>query len=286
MSRPTLSHGSSGLDVKDLQQLLSTAGYDPGPVDGIFGDKTEGAVKVFQLEHGLSADGIAGPATWGELETESAEPVPANPGPTIDWATRPGNERMYHVMQLLVETYEYPTSGAAGLVGNLWAESGVIPNRVEGSSSSTPMRSRDFSGVPRDFTAQEIMARNSSKQEGPAKPGVGLAQWTSPARRTGLFSHEFAGLVLGADILFDMDAQVDYLQQELETSYSRVRDVLVAAETTVDDACDEIVYSFEVPGSILEGGRRLPRGDSRVQEVFRQRRSYAQNALKAYQKQD
>lgn len=33
---------------------------------------------------------------------------------------------------------------------------------------------------------------------------------------------------------------------------------------TVDDACDDVVYRFEVPGAILDGGNKLPREDPRV----------------------
>jgi hypothetical protein len=130
---------------------------------------------------------------------------------------------MAYVMGLLVGTYGYPVTGAAGVVGNLWAESGVLPNRVEGSSAATPMRARDLSGdvCDFDFTAEEVMDRDRSAGVGPRLPGVGLAQWTSPSRRAGLFAYAPGGHVLGAAVLFDMDAQVDYLDHELTTSYAR-----------------------------------------------------------------
>ena len=52
-----------GSDVKALQQALKDNGYDPGQIDGVFGKKTERAVKRFQKDSGLSADGIAGKRT-------------------------------------------------------------------------------------------------------------------------------------------------------------------------------------------------------------------------------
>jgi putative chitinase len=53
-----LKNGSQGEDVKQLQIKL---GVDP---IGKFGPKTEAAVKAWQSEHGLTADGIVGPKTW------------------------------------------------------------------------------------------------------------------------------------------------------------------------------------------------------------------------------
>jgi peptidoglycan hydrolase-like protein with peptidoglycan-binding domain len=287
MSQPILRRNARGDSVTNLQRLLADAGYNPGPLDGAFGGGTEAAVRVFQAAQGLDADGVVGPATWRLLEAAtsgSARP----PATTVDsepiaWSTVPGTERMRYVMTMLVDTYGYPVNGAAGIVGNLWAESGVIPNRVEGSSSTAPMRARGFSGAQRDFTPEEIMDRSVSSGVGPALPGVGLAQWTSSGRRSALFAHVMGGRRLGASILFDMDAQVDFLHQELTSSYSRVQAVVSRAGVTVEEACDEAVYNFEVPGSVLDGGSKLPRSDPRVQAVFRERRSHADKALRAYQ---
>ena len=64
---PTLKKGSKGEGVTRLQELLRDIGYDPGGVDGVFGPGTEGAVKGFQGDHELEADGVVGPATWSAL---------------------------------------------------------------------------------------------------------------------------------------------------------------------------------------------------------------------------
>ena len=67
-TRPTLRRGSRGDLVITLQQMLEKAGYTPGKIDGIYGAKTEEAVKAFQGAHGLKADGICGQKTWAALD--------------------------------------------------------------------------------------------------------------------------------------------------------------------------------------------------------------------------
>lgn len=64
---PTLRKGSRGDDVKKLQETLNALGYDCGTVDGIFGAKTETAVRSFQQTNGLAVDGIAGKNTMALL---------------------------------------------------------------------------------------------------------------------------------------------------------------------------------------------------------------------------
>ena len=59
--------GSRGTEVRNIQSRLSAWGYNPGSVDGIYGAKTEAAVKRFQQKHGLTPDGIAGPATLAKI---------------------------------------------------------------------------------------------------------------------------------------------------------------------------------------------------------------------------
>jgi peptidoglycan hydrolase-like protein with peptidoglycan-binding domain len=53
-----LAEGARGDQVEQLQQLLQQLGYDPGPVDGIFGPHTEAAVRRFQEQCGVAADGV------------------------------------------------------------------------------------------------------------------------------------------------------------------------------------------------------------------------------------
>ena len=60
----TLSkYGSRGSEVTQIQTKLKRWGYYSGNIDGSYGTQTVNAVKYFQRKNGLTADGIAGPAT-------------------------------------------------------------------------------------------------------------------------------------------------------------------------------------------------------------------------------
>lgn len=60
---PTLSKGSTGSAVRELQQRLIDLGYLKGKADGDYGAKTVQAVKDYQVVHNLTEDGVAGPKT-------------------------------------------------------------------------------------------------------------------------------------------------------------------------------------------------------------------------------
>ncbi|MBQ8637057.1 MAG: spore cortex-lytic enzyme [Clostridia bacterium] len=63
--------GSTGSEVRQIQQRLIQWGYLSGTADGIYGAKTEAAVKRFQRNNGLTPDGIAGAATLAKIGISS-----------------------------------------------------------------------------------------------------------------------------------------------------------------------------------------------------------------------
>ena len=63
LNASTLHHGSRGQDVRKMQEALITLGYLKIPADGIFGNKTEIAVRKFQRANGLKVDGLVGKKT-------------------------------------------------------------------------------------------------------------------------------------------------------------------------------------------------------------------------------
>lgn len=79
---PELSNGSTGPAVRELQVLLRNAGFEPGPIDGIFGPRTQAAVIAFQRSKGLTPDGIVGILTWTALGRVCTPPATCPVGTT------------------------------------------------------------------------------------------------------------------------------------------------------------------------------------------------------------
>ncbi len=76
-----LSSGSSGDEVKALQSRLQQLGFYSGVLDGDYGKGTRAAVKLFQAQHGLDDDGIAGQKTLEMLYSNDAQPMLVTPTP-------------------------------------------------------------------------------------------------------------------------------------------------------------------------------------------------------------
>ena len=65
--------GSSGQRVTEIQTRLKNWGYYDGGIDGVYGSRTEAAVRWFQRQNGLSADGQAGSQTLAALGLPTGE---------------------------------------------------------------------------------------------------------------------------------------------------------------------------------------------------------------------
>ena len=100
---PVIKKGSKGDAVRKAQNGLKARYYDPGAVDGIFGPKTFKAVKWYQGDRGLTADGIVGPKTWAKLDP-----------PTVRKGSKDGAVRM---LQELLTDYGYSPGAVDGDFG-------------------------------------------------------------------------------------------------------------------------------------------------------------------------
>ena len=72
-----LTIGMSGDTVKNVQKMLKKLGY-LSSADGYFGSGTEAAVRSFQKQNGLSADGKVGRATMTKLVSGNAKAAPSD----------------------------------------------------------------------------------------------------------------------------------------------------------------------------------------------------------------
>jgi peptidoglycan hydrolase-like protein with peptidoglycan-binding domain len=103
MAEPTIRKGSRGAAVRKAQRRLKARYYDPGPADGLFGAKTEKAVKYYQLDRDLTADGVVGPQTWARLDP-----------PTVK---RGSSGDAVKLAQQLLESYGYEVGSIDGDFG-------------------------------------------------------------------------------------------------------------------------------------------------------------------------
>lgn len=80
---PLMRMGSISTEVKDLQQKLKDLGYYSGEIDGQFGSGTKESVRLFQKQHNLDSDGIAGDATLAMLYSDKAHKIVITPTPML-----------------------------------------------------------------------------------------------------------------------------------------------------------------------------------------------------------
>ncbi len=123
----SLKKGASGDDVITLQKKLKNWGYYSGPIDGIFGSKTEEAVRYFQRKNGLTADGVVGQATLKALGMQlSGDSSGGSSGSSSSQSTASGD------INLLARCV-YGEARGESYKGQV-AVAAVILNRVESSS--------------------------------------------------------------------------------------------------------------------------------------------------------
>lgn len=126
--------------------------------------------------------------------------------------------------------------GTAGLLGNLQAESGIIPYRLQGDFTSNYNKSINYTNNVNSGLYTEYEFVHDSK-------GYGLAQWTYYTRKQGLFDMYRSG---GYSSIGDIGLACEYLKYELANRFPSVLAVLRSA-TSVREASDIVLHQFENP---------------------------------------
>jgi lysozyme len=62
-------------DIKEIQTRLKAHGFDPGPLDGLMGKRTEAAIRAAQVALGLGPTGVVGPWLMSKLLEAAKAPV-------------------------------------------------------------------------------------------------------------------------------------------------------------------------------------------------------------------
>lgn len=117
-NKPLVYKGNTGETVKYIQNKLIIKGYFVGRTgaDGIFGFQTEKAVRQFQIDNSLSADGIIGSLTWEKLEDSTIVISSSYPGSIIGMGAR-GDNVVKIQRELIRRGYNVP-GGADGQYGS------------------------------------------------------------------------------------------------------------------------------------------------------------------------
>ncbi len=141
-------------------------------------------------------------------------------------------------------------AGAAGLMGNLYAESGLIPNNLQnGCEKKLGFTDADYTSAV-DCGAYADFASD--------RAGYGIAQWTYPSRKAALLAFARAqGASVG-----DLDMQVGYLLQELQSRFRGLWDKL-RTTGSVREASDAVLLDFERPASTTDPKKLLETKDRR-----------------------
>lgn len=138
--------------------------------------------------------------------------------------------------------------GVAGLMGNLNAESSLCPYRVQGDYTYPYTYSQEYTLKVDSGAISEYDFVNN----GPGGGGYGLAQWTFPSRKQGLYNMKLSmGVSIGS-----VDLAIAYLLYELKNSFSDVYEVLKTA-TDIRTASDIVLHQFEAPADQSEAVEKL-----------------------------
>ena len=133
--------------------------------------------------------------------------------------------------------------GVAGLMGNLYAESGLHPDRVQGDIP--------YSSYSQEYTAKVdngTISESEFVHNGPGGGGYGLAQWTFYTRKQALYDLWKSG---GYSSIGSIELALDYLYYELEHSFPGVLSTLKTA-TSIREASNAVLHDFENPADQSE----------------------------------
>lgn len=173
----------------------------------------------------------------GQAPVPTPQPTPA-PAPTPTPVTPSGTPDPYADYSKAIwdfyRTLGMPEYGVSGIIGNLACESGLRPNNLQNSFEKKLNMNDDQYTAAVDTGTYKNFVNDGA--------GYGLAQWTYYTRKQGLL--DFAKQCKMS--ICDINLQLTYLTQELQTKYSGVWNKLFAAKS-VFEASNIMLLEFEKP---------------------------------------
>lgn len=140
--------------------------------------------------------------------------------------------------------------GVAGLMGNLYAESGLMPNNLQNSGNKNfNLTDDDYVRIIDTDDKSYSCVYNGKKYYGREAviydgQGFGIAQWTFWSRK----KYFLAFILAQGKSAGDLNMQLDFLMKELREGYIGVLNTLCNA-TSVLEASNEVLFRFERPAN-------------------------------------
>lgn len=161
----SLRQGSSGAQVREIQQRLKNWGYYSGSVDGIFGSGTRSAVIKFQRNNGLTADGIVGNATAAAIGITLSSSGTTTTSSSTSVLKRGSSGSKVSEMQQKLKNWGYYSGSVDGIFGS-GTESAVIAfQRANGLAADGVVGSRTAAALGMTLSSSASSGGSSTSSD-------------------------------------------------------------------------------------------------------------------------
>ena len=199
--------------------------------DSIFTKISNLASSIFKAKYGEAA--------YQMMFGNTANDTSISTGPALTGANN--SEKIWNYLR----AHGYTAAGAAGLMGNLQAESSLNPNNLQRTyEKSLGHTDESYTNAVNNKSYSKNRFVNDSA-------GYGLAQWTYNSRKKKMYEN----LVENGISIGDLGGQLKFLTSELSSSYPSI-DNLLRTTTSVNAASDAVLRDFERPAVLNYDTRR------------------------------
>ena len=182
--------------------------------------------------------------TFGGMKIEEETPK-VDEGVQLDTSKINGNPADPKVIWDFLKSQGLNDCGVAGLMGNLYAESGLKPCNLQ----NTYENKIGYNDVEYTAAIDQDIYTNFVND----KAGYGLAQWTYPTRKQNLLTfHKKKGVSIG-----DLETQLEFLVYELKNNYSTTVWQVLEKASSVLEASNAVLLKFERPSNTDDSVQKL-----------------------------